>query len=306
MVTSALMSFAISIAGMIRRRRSIRAEQGERISPLYRAAFVAAFLTVLLLASSAQVLIFGIGLAEAVAAVLLTFLLAVVAARVAGETGITPVGALGKVTQLSFGIIAPANPTANLMTANVTGGAADHCADMLQDLRTGQIIGATAEKQYVAQIFGVLAGSLAGSIAYLALIPDPAGMLISEEWPAPAVATWKAVAEVLSVGLSAMPTGAIEAMLIAAVLGVSLAIAERGLPERYARWVPSAGAMGLSFVIPAWNSISLFLGALAAAIIRRLFPAWSGRKLVVLAAGLIVGESLAGVVSVFITALGGG
>jgi uncharacterized oligopeptide transporter (OPT) family protein len=36
------------------------------------------------------------------------------------------------------------------------------------------------------------------------------------------------------------------------------------------------------------------------------FPAWSGRKLVVLAAGLIVGESLAGVVSVFITALGGG
>ncbi len=302
MVTSALMSFALSLVAMARRRGAGLGSLKLPMPRAHRAGFVAAFLAVLVMASTAQVFIFGIGPAEAVAAVLLTFVLAVVAARVAGETGITPVGALGKVTQLSFGLIAPANPTANLMTANVTGGASDQCADMLQDLRTGQIIGATAGKQYVAQVFGVLAGSLAGSIAYLALIPDPKGMLITEDWPAPAVATWKAVAEVLSSGLSAMPTGAGQAMAIAAVIGASLAVAERSLPERLARWIPSAGAMGLSFVIPAWNSVSLFLGALAASLVVRLFPAWSERKLVVLAAGLVVGESLAGVLSVFITA----
>jgi putative OPT family oligopeptide transporter len=303
MVTSALTSFAFSLVALLRRRRGPAIAGSAPASLRLRTAFATAFVTVLLLASSAQVFIFGIGPAEAVAAVLLTFVLAVVAARVAGETGITPVGALGKVTQLTFGIIAPANPTANLMTANVTGGAADHCADMLQDLRTGQMIGATAEKQYVAQIFGVLAGSLAGSIAYLALIPDPRGMLISDDWPAPAVATWKAVAEVLSGGLSAMPAGAITAMTVAATVGVGFAIAERMLPERLAIWVPSAGAMGLSFVIPAWNSISLFLGAVAGAVIARLFPVWSERKMIVLAAGIVVGESLAGVLSVFLTAL---
>jgi putative OPT family oligopeptide transporter len=304
MVTSALTSFALSMITLLRRRRAAVVEKAVAPTPpRQRAAFAAAFFGVLTLASSAQVLIFGIGPAEAVAAVLLTFILAVVAARVAGETGITPVGALGKVTQLTFGLIAPANPTANLMTANVTGGASDHCADMLQDLRTGQMIGATAEKQYVAQFFGVLAGSLAGSIAYLALIPDPKGMLITEEWPAPAVATWKAVAEVLSGGLSAMPSGAIAAMIVAAIAGLAIAMAERMLPERFAVWVPSAGAMGLSFVIPAWNAISLFLGAVAAAIVARLFPAWSERKMVVLAAGLVVGESLAGVLSIFITAI---
>jgi uncharacterized oligopeptide transporter (OPT) family protein len=147
MVTAALMSFALSIAAIVRRRRTRPAAQAEPVTPGVRAAFVAAFLAVLLLARTAQVFIFGIGQAEAVVAVLLTFVLAVVAARVAVETCITPVRALGKVTQLSFGVIAPANPTANLMTANVTGGASDHCADMLQDLRTGQIIEATAEKQ---------------------------------------------------------------------------------------------------------------------------------------------------------------
>ena len=148
----------------------------------------------------------------------------------------------------------------------------------------------------------MLIGSLAGSIAYLALIPDPKGMLISADWPAPAVATWKAVAEVLSVGLSAMPTAALPAMGIAAAIGISIAIAEKTLPESIAAWLPSPGAMGLSFVIPAWNSISLFLGAVAGLLIRRLFPAWGASKMIVLAAGLIVGESLAGVLSVVINA----
>ena len=305
MVTSALTSFAFSVAGMIRRRRKPADSTPDADTPpsVNRAFFIIAFIGVLILTSTAQISIFGIGPVEAVAAVLLTFLLAVVAARVAGETGITPVGALGKVTQLSFGIIAPANPTANLMTANVTGGAADQCADLLHDLRTGQIVGAAPQAQFVAQFFGVLIGSLAGSIAYLTLIPDPQGMLISADWPAPAVATWKAVAEVLSAGLSAMPTGALTAMAIAAIAGIGLAIAEKLLPERLASWVPSAGAMGLSFVIPAWNSISLFLGAAAAALIRKLLPFWAERKLVVLAAGLVVGESLAGVLSVFVNAL---
>jgi putative OPT family oligopeptide transporter len=304
MVTSALTSFAFSLAKMVRKRRRKSEPTDTTVRPINRNAFIAAFIAVLILTSTAQMSIFGIGVFEAVAAVVLTFLLAVVAARVAGETGITPVGALGKVTQLSFGVIAPANPTTNLMTANVTGGAADQCADLLHDLRTGQIIGATPRAQFVAQLFGVLIGSLAGSIAYLTLIPDPQAMLVTAEWPAPAVATWKAVAEVLSAGLSAMPTGALPAMAIAAIAGVSLAIAEKLLPDRLAIWLPSASAMGLSFVIPAWNSISLFLGALAAFIVRKLLPFWSERKLVVLAAGLIVGESLAGVFSVFLRAFG--
>ena len=39
---------------------------------------------------------------------------------------------------------------------------------------------------------------------------DPAGMLITEQWPAPAVATWKVVAETLSSGLGSIPVSAID------------------------------------------------------------------------------------------------
>jgi uncharacterized oligopeptide transporter (OPT) family protein len=160
------------------------------------------------------------------------------------------------------------------------------------------MIGATARFQIVAQSFGVTAGALAGSAVYLLLIPDPRAMLVTAAWPAPAVATWKAVAEVLAGGLASVPQGALPAMGIAAVAGIVLALLERLLPARYARFVPSAPAVGLAFVIPAWNALSLCLGAVLAAAAKRLAPSLAERHTMALAAGLVAGESLAGVATV--------
>ena len=56
------------------------------------------------------------------------------------------------------------------------------------------MLGAWPRHQAFSQICGVFAGALAGSAAYLLLIPDPAAMLLKPDWPAPAVAKWKAVA----------------------------------------------------------------------------------------------------------------
>ena len=297
MVTASLTAFGISITRMLLLRRMPREPAGalgER--PINMRALLAAFFVVLALSVTAQGAIFSIGLFEAVIAVLLSYVLAIVAARVSGETAITPIGALGKITQLTFGAISPGNVTANLMTANVTGGAAGQCADLMHDLRTGQLIGATPSFQIIAQIFGVLTGSFVAALTYLVLIPDPQTQLITAEWPAPAVATWKAVAEVLGEGLAAMPPGAVSAILIAAIIGIGLAVVEAFASEAWQRIIPSASAIGLAFVIPAWNGLSLFMGAAAAAIIARLYPEWAKRRIVVIAAGLIVGESLAGVV----------
>lgn len=301
MVVSALASFGISMMKVTRRRftsiATIGRDECGRSPVLDRGSFIVAFLVTLAFATTAQVAIFSITPITAVLAVLLSFVLAVAAARVSGETGITPIGALGKITQLTFGVAAPGNVTANLMTANVTGGAAGQCADLMHDLKCGKLIGATPRLQMLAQVFGVMTGSLVGAAAYLILIPDPANMLITPAWPAPAVATWKAVAEVLAGGLDAMPPAALSAMLVAAVVGIGFSIAEDRLPERWSVFVPSATAIGLAFCIPAWNSISLFLGAVGAALVMRLAPDWAEHRIVVIAAGLVVGESIAGVIA---------
>jgi uncharacterized oligopeptide transporter (OPT) family protein len=127
------------------------------------------------------------------------------------------------------------------------------------------------------------------------LVPNPQAMLLTDEWPAPAVAAWKAVAEIFARGLETMPAGAMGAMAWAGGIGIALAIAEKVLPPHASRFVPSPAAAGLAFVIPAWYSVSMFFGAAVAMAVTRFATTWSQRFLIVLASGIIAGESLAGV-----------
>ena len=60
---------------------------------------------------------FGMPVWQSAIAVAMSFLLALVACRVTGETDTTPVGAMGKVTQLAFGALSPGNVNVNLMSA---------------------------------------------------------------------------------------------------------------------------------------------------------------------------------------------
>ncbi len=314
MVVAALTAIVLSLtrlarASWVRARKTggdlfRDAANVEPASPLRDKRMLSILVLVMALCVAAQMLIFDIEFWIAVLAVLLSYVLAIVAARVSGETAITPIGALGKITQLTFGVLSPGQVSTNLMTANVTGGAAGQCADLMHDLRTGQIIGATPNFQIVAQIFGVLTGAFAAALAYRLLIPDPQTQLISAEWPAPAVAIWKAVAEAMSRGLTAMPTGALPAIAIAAVVGIGFSLVESLLPPAIRRFVPSASAIGLGFVIPAYNSFSLFAGSAIAALIVLMAPNWAERRLIVLAAGLIVGESLAGVIGALASVFG--
>lgn len=298
MVVASLASFGLTVFSWRKRTTAhADAKPPEALGPTTKPhpAFIAFAIACMVLVVFTQIHYFGIAPVPALLAVPISLVLAVVATRVVGETGIPPIGALGKVSQLSFGVIAPANVTANLMTANVAGGTAGQCADLLNDLKTGALLRATPGAQVIAQIFGVITGSLVGSATYLLLVPDPAGMLLTAKWPAPAVATWKAVAETLQAGLSAIPTELRVAMLIAALAGLALAVAHRSSPARWARWVPSAPAIGLAFVIPAWNSLSMFLGAFAAYLLGRIAPAAARRFLLATAAGLVAGESIAGI-----------
>lgn len=298
MVTASLTSFAFSWRSVLAAIKGTRAGAGEDAdsrSEVPRKVFMMGLMVALIAATICQMAFFGIIWWTAILAVVLTFGLAVVAARVAGESGITPVGPMGKVTQLMFGVISPGSAAANLMAANVTGGAASQCADLLHDLKTGLMVGASPRLQSLAQLFGVLSGALVGSAGYLLLIPDPATMLLTDEWPAPAVAAWKAVAEIFSVGIEAMPAMAAEAMAIAGGAGIVLAIIEKVVPKKSVKWVPSPASMGLAMVIPAWYAVSMFIGGVAGWGAMRFAKSWAVRFLIVLAAGVIAGESLTGV-----------
>jgi uncharacterized oligopeptide transporter (OPT) family protein len=238
-------------------------------------------------------LFFGITWWMGLIAVLVTFLLSIVAARATGETDVTPIGAMGKITQLLYGVVAPTNMTTNLMTAMVTAGAASHSADLLTDLKSGYLLGGNPRKQTVAQFFGVVAGTLLCVPVY-AIVARPE-KLGSPGLPAPAAQVWAGVARLLSEGVDKLPPGAVYAICIGGLLGIVLTLAEEYLPPQYRKWVPSATGLGIAGVIPAFNSISMFLGALAAWLLGRWHPDVDARYTVPVSSGLIAGETLMGV-----------
>jgi uncharacterized oligopeptide transporter (OPT) family protein len=297
MVTASLTSFAAAlVASASHGRGNVKDARPKEQGTVLR---LGGFLLAAAITVALQITLFGIHWTMAIIAIPLAFALATVAARVVGETSVAPIGAIGKVSQLSFGAMAPGQPITNLMTANVAGGAAGQSADLLNDFRAGHEVGASPARQVIAQCAGVVVGSLVGSLVYLALITDPDTQLLTQEWPAPAVATWKAVAETLGVGLSGIPFSALIAMVIAGAIGIVLALVERRVDGQRLLLVPSGATLGLAFVIPAGTSITLFLGAALASLLHWLAPRWAARFLLSAAAGLVAGESLFGVVSVW-------
>ena len=240
-------------------------------------------------------MIFGISWWMGLIAVLLTFLLSIVAARATGETDITPIGAMGKITQLVYGVVSPTNITTNLMTASITSGAASHAADLLTDLKSGYLLGGNPRKQTISQFFGVIAGTLVSVPAYLFVVQRDPGKLGSASLPAPAAKVWAGVAELLAKGIDALPPGAKQAIVIGAVLGIVLTLLEECAPPKWRMWIPSPTGLGIAGVIPAFNSIAMFVGAFIGWLVARAWPKVAEASIVPISSGLIAGESLVGV-----------
>jgi OPT family oligopeptide transporter len=245
---------------------------------------------------------FGTSLIMGFVAVILTFLLCIVACRATGESDITPVGAMGKITQLTFGILAPSNITTNLMTASVTAGAAGSAADLLTDLKSGYLLGANPRKQFIAQFIGIFAGVLVVVPAFYILVPTAAD-LGTDRWPAPSAQVWAAVAKLLASGVNSLHPTARYGLLIGALIGIVIPILEKVFPK-YRNFIPSAMGLGLSMVIPFFNSLSMFIGAVIALVLEKKVPKFANKYVITVSSGIIAGESLMGVVVALLAAGG--
>jgi OPT family oligopeptide transporter len=239
---------------------------------------------------------FGIAVWESVVAVLLSFLLALVACRVTGETDTTPVGAMGKVTQLTFGALSPGNVNVNLMSANITAGAATSSADLLTDLKSGYLLGANPRQQFLAQFSGIFVGTVVSVLVFAALVPN-AAVLGTDQFPAPAAQTWSAVAIALGKGLASLEPVKLWLIVAGAVVGVVLTLAPLVLPK-YQAYLPSAAAFGLAWVFHWYYGLLFFLGALAALLFERRKPKLAQEFTLPVASGVVAGGSLMGVLLV--------
>ena len=236
--------------------------------------------------------------------VALSFALSLVACRATGETDTTPIGAMGKITQFVYAVLAPANKTVNLMTAGITAGAAGSSADLLTDLKSGYLLGANPRKQFLAQFIGTFFGVIAVVPAWYLLVPNRAAL---EAFHSPATGMWYAVAEALASGVGTIPESARMAIVVGGVIGIALPLLDALLAKKAPKvrpWVPSAMGIGLAFVVPFQNAFAFFLGAVIAEVWTRANKRTAERFVVPLASGAVAGESLAAAAYAILANLG--
>jgi len=254
---------------------------------------------------------FGVEIWLSIVALFLVFFFCLIAINSTGLTSITPIGAMGKLTQLTFGVLAPRNIQANLVTAGITGEVASHSANLLQDIKPGYMLGAKPRQQAVGHVLGVLAGAvLSVPIFYMVFLNlSPADVLDANltatyqidavKYPMPAATIWKAVADVLTEGIHNIPESARVAAVVGIALGLGLEWLRVGTKNRFPL---SPVGIGLGFVIPFSTCLSMFLGSFFFWLAGLLFPRKeSTANLVVvqnmepICAGLIAGGALMGI-----------
>ena len=127
---------------------------------------------------------FGMPYWQTAVAVLLSFVLALVACRVTGRDRHHAGGRDGQDHAAHLRRLAPGNVSVNLMSANVTAAAASSSADLLTDLKSGYLLGANPRKQFIAQFAGIFVGTLVTVLSFRLLVPD-AGALGHGPVPGP-------------------------------------------------------------------------------------------------------------------------
>ena len=300
MVGSGLMNLALSwrLALRIFRRSRGPVQEGERHVP--HVVWMAGLALATGLTVIAADRIFHIPPFLTVVAIALSSVLSIIAARSMGETDINPIGGMGKVTQLAFGALAPGQMATNLMAAGITGAGASQAADMMQDLKTGHLLGASPRAQLKAQMVGIVAGIVVCVPVYKLFVA--AHGIGTEQLPVPAAQAWKAMAELLGRGTGALPLHAEWAVLAAGLVGAVLTVLRRLRPNGSA--IPSGVAMGIAFLIPAYYCLAMGLGAAGAALWKRARPAAVAVLGLAVASGLVAGEGLMGIVTAVLSLVG--
>jgi uncharacterized oligopeptide transporter (OPT) family protein len=251
---------------------------------------------------------FGIGYLTGLIAVPLAFVFTLIAVNATGLTSITPTGALGKLTQLTYSVLAPGNITTNIMTAGITGEVAGNASNLLMDIKPGYMLGGKPRHQAVGHVLGIFAGAALSVPAFYLIFQGDLSLLTSEKFPLPGAQVWAAVANVLTRGLESLHPTAKWAILAGALLGLGLEITNQKTRGRF----PLCGtAVGLAFVIPFSTCLAMFLGSLGFWLLEKTLKNPQGRLYRIgvenqetVCAGAIAGGSLVGIVIIVLNAHG--
>ncbi|TPX55977.1 hypothetical protein PhCBS80983_g04886 [Powellomyces hirtus] len=246
---------------------------------------------------------FAIPVYQSLLSVVFAFFLGIVGIQATAETDINPISTLAKVVQLAF-VKFPASSVQeaqrnNILSAAVTSAAANQAADMVGDLKTGYLVGASPRSQFLAQLIGTtvavpvnLGLFLIFSKAYPCILKP---MDICEFGLSP-VLGWENFTLLLTTN-AGIPRASWITAIACAVFAIAFTVAKHKMvPARYHVYMPSISALGLGMIVPQPSTpLAMCLAMLGGLVWRKVSPITEKHYRIAVASGAIAGVGVAAV-----------
>ncbi len=250
---------------------------------------------------------------EVLLAVAIQPLLIVAGLRVLGITGSGPVSLMANATQFLFGLLWPAQIRANLSAAYISANPQSASENVVPSFWVAQRLGGRFRTLVIAQLIVIPVGALLTPLMFNMLQHTYGIGLNPGQLSAPTGLKIATLAIVMERGLGFLPHGALFASKVGIALGVvfELLLAARkkndaGEEVQRFWFVPIPAALGFALILPPSLNIALALGAVIAAVWRKVSPGDKGSfeaYAAPLASGLIAGEAVVGSILLPATAM---
>lgn len=251
----------------------------------------------------------GIASYTTVVAIVLAFVLSILAVRSLGTTDLNPVAALGKISQLIFALLQPHHIVANLVAGGISEAGAMQAGELMQDFKTGHLLRASPRAQFYGQLVGSAVGILVSSFAYQLYMR--VYTIPSASFPAPAATMWLNFARLVNDGEiprhsapwligSALVfglSGAVKAFAARRRGGTAAAAPADDALSRAISYLPSGVAFAVGILNTPNFSIARFIGGVLSVVAARTNQ--PRILVIILASGFVLGEGAGSIMNLF-------
>ncbi len=250
----------------------------------------------LLVAIATTLVSYGLGLSPmaTVLLVVLSFVTTIMSAQSVGQTGIDPMEIFGLIVLLAVAALGETDQVKLFFVAGIIAVACGLAGDVMSDFKTGQLIGTNPRKMWLGQAVGALLGAVVSVAVMVALVGAYGTSAFG-----PGQTFVSAQASVVATMVSGIPS--VPSFMIGLVAGIVLYCL--GLP---------AMMIGLGVYLPLYMSLTAPLGALAKVAYDRFAPRKAEESElshddtgIIVASGLLGGESIVGVCIALLTVIAG-
>ncbi|KAI0850221.1 OPT superfamily oligopeptide transporter [Daldinia vernicosa] len=233
-------------------------------------------------------------------AVLMAMVLSIMGVRALGETDLNPVSGISKLAQLFFALIIPqshkSNVLINLVAGAVSEAGALQAGDLMQDLKTGHLLGAAPKAQFWGQIIGATVGAVVSAFIYrlyTAVYEVP-----GELFQVPTGRVWIATARLVTgKGLPEMARS--YAIGGAVIFAIFTALRAKAIGKSWHAYIPG----GIAVAVGMYNVPSFTLARTIGGLINwywRIYLRKDDTPLIILASGFVLGEGFLSIVNLLL------